>query len=46
MSLEGRPHLIEVDNVKIFPRIRAITGHTRAAPNLGIMGIPTDVIGC
>jgi len=46
LNTEGRLHLIDGDNVEIFPGIRAYTGghHTFAAQYLCVTGSPTFVL--
>jgi glyoxylase-like metal-dependent hydrolase (beta-lactamase superfamily II) len=45
-NLEGRLHLVDGDNVEIFPGIRAFTGsrHTYASQYLQVQGSPTYVL--
>jgi glyoxylase-like metal-dependent hydrolase (beta-lactamase superfamily II) len=45
-NLEGRLHLVDGDNVEIFPGIRAFTGsrHTFASQYLQVQGSPTYVL--
>jgi glyoxylase-like metal-dependent hydrolase (beta-lactamase superfamily II) len=46
LNTEGRLHLIDGDNVEIFPGIRAYTGarHTYASQYLRVAGTPTFVL--
>lgn len=46
VNTEGRLHLIDGDNVEIFPGIRAFTGsrHTYASEYLQVKGTPTYVL--
>jgi len=46
LNTEGRIHLVDGDNVEIFPGIRAYTGsrHTYASQYLGIAGNPPFVL--
>jgi len=45
-NLEGRLHLVDGDNVEIYPGIRAFTGsrHTYASQYLQVQGSPTYVL--
>jgi hypothetical protein len=46
LNTEGRLHLVNGDNVEIFPGIRAYTGarHTYASQYLCVTGTPTYVL--
>jgi hypothetical protein len=46
LNTEGRLHLVDGDNVEIFPGIRAYTGarHTYASQYLRVEGNPTFVL--
>jgi glyoxylase-like metal-dependent hydrolase (beta-lactamase superfamily II) len=46
LNTEGRVHLVDGDNIEIFPGIRAYTGsrHTYASQYLGVQGTPNYVL--